>query len=197
MYVNRKGASAMKKLQGFLPLGIICIFVFFLLISLGTASMEFRGFGIDADGKLYIGRLHQIEIYEDNTRVNTIIPPVERDWVMTVDPSGKIVISAAGFVLTLDVNGTVIDKQVDVNDKRYNEICVIQQLEDLDGNAYVLKHKWIRPTILKNGSVVYMVPLIDSCVRALFVCGSIFLIIGIVACGIDNRNKRLFNWGEE
>ena len=167
-----------KMLQSFLALGLVCIFLFFVLITFLPSSLEFCGFGVDSNESIYIGRSHQIEIYENGVRTSTIIPPVERGWCMRVDASDKIIVSDMGNIYTLDLQGTLIDQQEDSNSSCYYEVREFKRYEHPSGNVYELKHRWIFPVILKNGEVIYRVPFADFIARISFLLGVVCTLIG-------------------
>ena len=178
-----------QKLKGLLPVGFLCILLFFVIIAFGCGSLEFNGFGIDSNGLLYVGRLHQIEIYKEDKQIQKLTTPADRGWVMTVDDKNNIVVSNMSTVFILDSDGSVITTHKDIHSERYYKTRSIRQIKMLDGSIYDLKHKWIWPTIQKNGTTIYRVPFVDFAVRILFMCGSIFLLIGIVVCKMDKKDS--------
>ena len=173
----------------FLPVGILFILLFFVIVALGYGSLEFCGFGIDNNDLLYVGRLHQIEIYEEGKQIEKIDTPIDRGWVMTVDENSNIVVSNMSKIFLLDATGEILTTQTDIHGKAYYTIRDIRQIQSLDGAVYQLKFKWIWPTIFKNGSVIYRTPFVDVIMRILFFVGSAFLLIGIIACKKDNQNR--------
>lgn len=182
--------SVLEKMKGLVVLGFLCILCFFGVITLDLGSLEFCGFGVDGNGLLYVGRSHQIEVYDDRVLVNSFPTPAERGWIMTVNENSHILVSNMSTVFTLDNKGTVIATQADTHSEMYAQMKETKELQLLNHDVYQLKYTWIWPTILKNGSVIYQVPFADFAVRILFTVGSIFLIIGFVACKIDEYRLR-------
>lgn len=181
--------NIVQKSKGLLPVGFLCILLFFAIIVFGCGSLEFNGFGIDSNGLLYIGRLHQIEIYNEGKQIQKLTTPADRGWVMAVDDKDNILVSNMSTIIILDTDGSVITTHKDIHSERYYKIRSIRQVKMLDGSIYELKHKWIWPTIQRNGTTIYRVPFADFVTRVLFVCGSIFLLVGIVACKLDKKDQ--------
>ena len=102
-----------KRLQGFLPLGIILIVIYLILTFTETGSESFCGFGVDSSGKIYVGRFHTIEVYENRELVHTIPSPTNRGWEMTVSQNDEIIIANGSDVYTLKLDGTIVCKEED------------------------------------------------------------------------------------
>ena len=168
-----------KRLQGFLPLGIILIVIYLILTFTETGSESFCGFGVDSSGKIYVGRFHTIEVYENRELVHTIPSPTNRGWEMTVSQNDEIIIANGSDVYTLKLDGTIVCKEEDYQSETVYKIKKQRELFDAEGNIYRLNgfmgYKWIS----KNNKIVYMLPIIDVITRISLVLGCISFAIGL------------------
>lgn len=57
--------------------GIVMFFCFFLRFS-GQVSFSTKGFAVDSEGQLYVGREGEIAVLKDGERVRTISPRTSR-----------------------------------------------------------------------------------------------------------------------
>lgn len=144
----------------------LLLILMFLFAYLG--SMEFAGFGVDSTGKLYIGRKSQIEVYHEGKQTDLLQSPEGRGWNMGISSDDHILVTSGGDIYTLQLDGTVIEKESDLNGKVNLTLYKQRLITGNDGAQYRLRHEWFWPTITKNGNVVYMAPIVDMFARMVF-----------------------------
>lgn len=154
---------------------LILVFLFGYL-----GSMEFTGFGVDSTGKLYVGRKNQIEVYYEGKQIDLLQSPVGRGWNMGISSDDHILVTSGGDIYTLQLDGTVIRKDDDINSKINLTLYKQRHTTGNDGAQYRLRHEWIWPTIAKNGSVVYMAPIVDMLARMTFMLVFILVAPGVI-----------------
>lgn len=142
---------------------LVCVFLFAYL-----GSMDFHGFGVDNAGNLYVGRKNQIEVYADKEQVDAIQSPAGRGWNMGISDDDHILVTGGGMVFTMQLDGTVIKEEKDINSKVSLTLDKQRVIIGNDGNQYRLRHKWIWPTITQNGKIIYMAPVVDMLGRISF-----------------------------
>ena len=167
-------------------IAIIAVFLFSIM-----GSMQFGGFGVDSTGNLYVGRKTQILVYQNGECIRGLSVPVQKEgWNMGVSSDDCILLTASGKVFTLQLDGTVIREENDVNSKISRSLAKQRFVEGNDGHQYRLRHTWIWPTIEKDGSVIYRAPLWDMLLRMSFVLCFIIVIPGLHDDIITSRRKR-------
>ena len=160
----------------------------FLFAYLG--SMEFTGFGVDSTGKLYIGRKSQIEVYHEGKQIDLLQSPEGRGWNMGISSDDHILVTSGGDIYILQLDGTVIQKENDLNGKVNLTLYKRRLITGNDGAQYRLRHEWLWPTITKNGNVVYMAPIVDMFARMTFMLIFILLPPGLIHEVINSRKKK-------
>ena len=168
-------------------LAYILLILFFLFAYLG--SMEFNGFGVDSAGNLYVGRKNQIEVYRDGKQTAAVASPSGRGWNMGISADDHILVTSGGEIYTLQLDGTAIEKESDLN---CNVNLALDKQRLITGNGgvqYRLRHEWIWPTILKNGKVIYMAPVVDMLARMVFILFFI-LVAPVQIYGILNNSRQ-------
>lgn len=173
-YIQKEWAKYGRKFITFsISVRYLILILVFLFGYLG--SMEFTGFGVDSMGKLYVGRKSQIEVYHEGKQIDLLQSPAGRGWNMGISSDDHILVTSGGDIYTLQLDGTVIRKDDDVNSKMNLALYRQRLITGNDGAQYRLRHEWIWPTITKNGSVVYMAPIVDMLARMTFML--VFLLV--------------------
>ena len=187
-YIQKWWAKCGRKFINFsISVRYLLLILMFLFAYLG--SMEFTGFGVDSTGKLYVGRKSQIEVYYEGKQIDLLQSPKGRGWNMGISPDDHILVTSGGDIYTLRPDGTVVRKDDDVNGKMNLVLYRQRLIVGNDGAQYRLRHEWIWPTITKNGSVVYMAPIVDMLVRMTFMLVFILVSPGLIYEVISNRKK--------
>ena len=166
----------------------VLIVLVFLFAWLG--SMNFCGFGVDSEGKLYVGRKAVIEVYLEGEQVAILSTPFQKTgWNMGVSPDNHILATGSGIVFTMQLDGTVIGEEEDINSMIGNSLKKQRLIEGNDGKQYRLRHKWIWPTITQNGKVIYAAPIVDVLGRIAFMLYFLFFLPDLV-CGAEKIRKK-------
>ena len=166
----------------------LLLILMFLFAYLG--SMEFTGFGVDSTGKLYIGRKSQIEVYHEGKQIDLLQSPEGRGWNMGISSDDHILVTSGGYTYTLQLDGTVIEKESDLNGKVNLTLYKQRLITGNDGAQYRLRHAWLWPTITKNDTVVYTVPIVDVFARITFILIFILLPPGLIHEVRNSRRKK-------
>ena len=167
-----------------LPVGLILVMLFFVLIGLFNASLEFCGYGVDSAGNLYIGRLHQVEVYQKGVRVNTLEIPVSRGWCMTVS-NDEIIVANMSSIFVLDLAGNVVREEEDRHGKIFYSIKDTKQVLGADGSQYSLSDIGGIIQITENGKTIYQSPIEDILAKLTFWTGSVCMIVGFLGVGLE------------
>lgn len=153
------------------------VFIFLTLILNFFGSFSFHGFGVDSSGKLYVGRMQQIEVYQSGEHIDTLTIPPQRGWTISVAEDDTIVVADGTYVHTLSLDGAVISQENDIQSKITNQQEGIRQIEGNDGNHYELIGKMFWPMVKKNGVIIYTAPFVDMLIKltlaGAFVCFAI------------------------
>ena len=135
----------------------ICIFLVFL----DLLPIAYNGFGVDSAGRLYVGRGHHIEVWEDGQRVNTIRKGTSRGYVFTVQEDDTILLAMGHSVMVMDLEGTTILK--DWEDERQETSDLLEEnkfvFTDVTGAQYYAGNLRGRFSILRGKTVIYQEPL--------------------------------------
>ena len=157
----------------------VCIF----MIMIGKVSIHYSGFALDSNGVLYIGKDSKIEKYKGTEVVGEISPQTSRGYAFTIQ-SDTIILSTASTVYTLDTNGNVLDKKVDINTETFNDLQKQKNsFEAQDGHTYKMKNIFGRVQVVsENGSVIYKMPLPDYVAKLAFILTlvSVFITVPIL-----------------
>lgn len=150
-----------------------------LLLIEGYADLQYHGFGIDSEGRIYEGRNYHIYVYDHDECIQVFDVPQYRTWVFEVS-NDKIII-ASGEVLTLSLNGEILSKQKDAEFQEYTRIKNNRTIVGRDSNIYSIKYAelWLH-VFDANHTPIYRGPFVDFFTRLSFLLG----VIGVILFGI-------------
>lgn len=174
----------MKKYYPFMAIGVVfgvvMFFCFFLQLS-GQVSFSTKGFAVDSEGQLYVGREGEIAVLKDGECVRTISPRTSRSYVFTITDEQTILLSTSSTVYTMDLSGNVLTEQPDEGTKVYNQLQHKKSFTDVHGAKYTMRSPWGRTSVYKDGVRIYEIPTLDYIVRILLI---VSVVGGLVASAI-------------
>jgi len=174
----------MKKYYSFMAIGVVfgvvMFFCFFLQLS-GQVSFSTKGFAVDSEGQLYVGREGEIAVLKDGECVRTISPRTSRSYVFTITDEQTILLSTSSTVYTMDLSGNVLTEQPDEGTKVYNQLQHKKSFTDVHGAKYTMRSPWGRTSVYKDGVRIYEIPTLDYIVRILLI---VSVVGGLVASAI-------------
>lgn len=132
-----------------------------LLVVFDLVPLTFNGFGVDSAGKLYIGRGHHIEVWEDGTQINNIRKGTSRGYAFTISEDDTILLASGNSVLIMDLDGTTALKRWEESRKEtYNELSNRRVFTAVTGVKYHADRIYGRLTILQDETTIYQEPLV-------------------------------------
>ncbi len=177
----------------FLPIITSCN----VLMSMGTVSITYSGFGVDSSGVLYVGKESVIEKYKDGKMIGTISPQTTRGYAFTIQKDDTILLSTASMVYKLDNSGNILDEWEDEGTSTFNDLQFIRKFTAKDGRKYVMKSLFGRTVIYCNDEIIYQMPLLDYIVKILwfscFLIGFVFAVMFIKEWFKKKTNKEFSN----
>ena len=120
----------------------------------GNATVNCRGFAVDADGNYYIGLRQRIDVYTGGERSGSIPLDVKSAYAFTIR-DGRIVAATETTVSELALDGTVIDSREDSGEV-YKELKSLREYTAPDGQTYTMRFKpGFYSIVNANGDTVY------------------------------------------
>lgn len=163
-------------LMGISLLGFLCLT---MLIS-GKVSVGTHGFGVDSNGRLYVGMESSINVYEDGILVKKISTEQYRAYNITITKGDVLVIADAGELLLCDENGVVKYSKGDPGCDEYERLEKETLFHAADGHTYELGSPLGRTEIVRDdGTVVYQMTLFDYGVKLFLIVWVISYLVGI------------------
>lgn len=142
-----------------------------ILVITGAVSYGFSGFGVDSAGRLYVGRGHKIEVYENQKEIYTIKKGTSRGFVFTVQKDDTILLASSNNVYVMDLRGTTTLKSWDESSlTTHKDLHAGRFLYQTDsGNVYTASKILGFLTISCGSNVVYTMPLLDYIIMILHI----------------------------
>ena len=100
---------------------VILLIILFVLTKI-AGDAKIHGFDVDSEGRVYVGRAHQIEIYQGKELVDVISVPDFRNWSFKLSESGRFCVSDISTVYEIDESGQIISECEDVQSRAYKEM---------------------------------------------------------------------------
>ena len=149
-----------------------------LLLFSGVVTGSWHGFGVDPQGRLYVGADSYIQVYEGGAPARRLkLPTTERGYEFTVDQKGQILLINSTTVYIYDTDGNLLSEREDEGTEKSLRLTVrLREITAGDGNVYhltsVLGYKTIYRYAGAIPTVVYRTPLLDYGVMlTLTLCG--------------------------
>ena len=135
--------------------GLCVVLVFFDLVPL-----TFNGFGVDSIGRLYVGRGHHIEVWENGEQINTIRKGTSRGHKITVQEDDTILLASGNSVMIMDLDGTTtLEKWEEDHEETYDKLSNRRAFTAVTGEQYRVGRLYGRLTIVQSETVIYQEPL--------------------------------------
>lgn len=168
-----------------IPILFVLLCVALVLLITETASFRLNGYGVDSSGKLYVGRAHEIHVFEDGREISTIRIPRYRTWGFTVLADDRIALSDSTTIYIMDLSGEILETKEDSKSVEYRKWSNQKEFTGSDGQVYKLKRIWGRSRIIDSANrEVYESPVLDSIATVSFfvsVIGGIAVILFVAS----------------
>ena len=163
-----------------LPIIVILLFSSVILQISNFASLDIKGFDVDSEGRVYIGRLHKVEIYENKQLVHAISVPKARFWSFYLFDDNNICFVSQSTICEIDNNGEILLTSNITTSKLCTELYKRREITGKNSVTYkLLSPNGITRIVNSQGEVVYSSPFIDIYLRfALYfsIAGMFFVI---------------------
>ncbi len=153
---------------------ILLLTAFFVFASQGDICINYKGFSVDADGNIYIGKLGRIDVISPGgDLIRTIDTQTNRGYEFMISDCNTIYLNATGSFMILDLEGNLLQEPVAYSELHYKQKPAFHRTKYIapDGTIYLLRKPFGRPTILRvekeSMTPVYKMPLSDYAVRIL------------------------------
>lgn len=145
---------------------IAFVYLFFLLFITAVVEISYHNgytfyrlesYAIDADGRVFIGKIGKIDIYKNNNLEGHIQLPVQHSYTLKFLPNNLIQLSKNDDIYYLSLNGDVIKtEKSSENVDRYSMTANIYK--DTYGNSYEYSDSILgRKKIIKNGKEIVFI----------------------------------------
>ena len=165
--------------------GLCVVLVFFDLVPL-----TFNGFGVDSIGRLYVGRGHHIEVWENGEQINTIRKGTSRGHKITVQEDDTILLASGNSVMIMDLDGTTtLEKWEEDHEETYDKLSNRRAFTAVTGEQYRVGRLYGRLTIVQNETVIYQEPLWECIFLWLtFISFPCFIVSAIIDKAMKRRD---------
>lgn len=169
----------------FLFVGIVAplIFIILILILTNSISLSYKGFAIDSQDNLYVGKDGGvIGVYSNGKLIKNISLMTSKGYAFTIK-NDRLVVAALSSVYTLDLEGNILEKHDDLSIE-YNKIFKEKNnFIDSDGNSYCLKEFLGYYSIrAEDDTKIFDMPVFDYVVKILLflICISFIIFVPII-----------------
>ena len=156
-----------------------------ILLFSGVAIPFVECFAVDDQDNIYISGYSKIYVYEGKNRIRTLSAQTSSGYMFTIKEDNTILLSAAGTVYSMDLNGNILNSWEESGTDTYNQLQYgRKRFTSQKGDTYRLVSSlgWTR--IVKNGStVVYQISFISFVVKIMLYisfCGCFALPISAI-----------------
>ena len=133
-----------------------------VLVVFDLVPLTFNGFGVDSAGKLYVGRGHHIEVWEDGTQINNIRKGTSRGYTFTILEDDTILLASGNSVMIMDLDGkTALKRWEESHKETYNELSNKRVFSAVTGVQYHVDRIYGRLTIMQGETMIYQESLWD------------------------------------
>ena len=158
-------------------LNIAFVISYILTLNTYTIAVGFTpflsGFGVDANGRLYLGMDGKIDVIEDSHRVETIVRKyTQRGYAMTIMDSAYILIDTGDEMIhKLDLSGALLE-EIDSAGFEDMHQTKCEPYTDVHGTVYSMKDGLMGYSIVKSEdgceTVIYKMERFPAILRLLF-----------------------------
>ena len=151
-----------------------------ILLITDNATLSINGFGVDSAGRVYVGRIYKIEIFEDGQRISQIDIPHYRNWSIEISQDDSIILSNGSVVYVMGLSGEVMSQMEDPGGERYREARDKRSIIGGDGQEYRLRNSFGKTIIVDaKGEPVYEGAILDQVVQLSFYLSIAGLLVSI------------------
>ena len=165
---------------------LICLPFFIYSVICILPNMEWRGFGVDSSGHIYIGKAGKILVQVDREVVNEITIPKYRTYFFTVLNNDTILIADASDIDIYDLSGNLLDSYPDPGPEKYNQLQWTRTIHHPSGDIYRVRNFFGIRTITKNSeTVVYRTPIVDFLLCMLAMLSFVVILVSTFVINIQ------------
>lgn len=138
-------------------LTILCC-IPWLLTTLEVIDTGYHGFGVDSQGKVYLGKHSCIRIYQNEALLDTIQLPDYRYYWMTIE-NDHIVIAGDSNVEKYTLQWELVSKESVYSTDTYHTMRDNHASVAVNNTNYTIQRRWFQQTIVdENGVIHYATP---------------------------------------
>lgn len=140
---------------------LLCVYIIVMAAGVFMAlRSDWYGFGVDSEGRVYIGKKTTIVALEMGQPAYEIEVPPHRAYYFTVLPDDTVQVATNSYVFLLDANGTVLSEEKEIESVTLRRLQWLTETENADGQKYTCRSVLGRRSIGRSdGKVVYEEPL--------------------------------------
>lgn len=144
-------------------ISFITFFICGICVICDFVSPQFHGFGVDSEGRLYVGLGRSIAVYENGDKIYEIRRNyTRRGYVFTVQPDDTLIICSGNSVCTVDLKGNEIIEPWEEDAWTADRIKTGKYyFRSSDGRNYTARRPLGRLTIYQEDAVIYQMPLVE------------------------------------
>lgn len=179
-------------LYAILALSMLCCIVSAFLLLFGIVNISYTGFGVDSNGRVYVGRGHRIEVWDANQLLYTVQNHTSRGYVFSIQDD-TILLSTGSTVYSMDLHGKELSRSKDINAR------VSHQLEKdkfapvvVNDDQYTISYVLGFLQIYQNEEIIYCMPILDYAIKVLSAVNNPLLIFDIFMIQRMRHNQ---HWG--
>lgn len=170
--------------------GLITFILWFIGISLpllGLVTHSWNGFGVDSQGRVYVGGVDFIDVYSSGKRVDRIyhFGRYDKRYYITVLPDDTIYLLGKGCEKIISIDGVILS-ETEMGADKISALIDAQdfyKFTDIHGNNYYFQGGVLSDSVLNSdGDAVYRTPVLYSIHKTIFPISVINLLcFGLVA----------------
>ena len=149
-------------------IGGIVILTTLILMFNDIVHITYNGFALDSNDNLYVGFDQYIGVFEKGEKIRKIDPLTNRGYYFTIENDILTIANTQG-VVTMDLNGNIINSKKDENDSVYITLQNNRKkFTDDKGTSYKMVCIFGRTKIIRDeGYIVYQASTIDFVAKLL------------------------------
>ena len=140
---------------------LLCVYIMVMVTGIFIAlRSDWYGFGVDSEGRVYIGRKTTIVVLDKGQTACEIEVPPHRAYYFTVLPDDTVQVATNSYVFLLDASGNVLSEEKEIESVTLRRLQRLTEMETADGQKYTCRSVLGRRCIERSdGEVVYEEPL--------------------------------------
>lgn len=159
------------------PVVVLLLLTSLLLLATNLAALSLNSFDVDSEGRLYVGRLHKVEVYQNQKMIQEIKIPRYRNWELCLQDDDTLLITDGKSIHFIEEDGKATYQQEDTAGNLYRQLRQQRKVIGNDGKEYVIRYQLLRTMIFDEvGECIYQIPLIDVFVKIALALATIGMI---------------------